>query len=57
MGFLGVCLYGEFIGENIFVQVTLLCGCFEVGDPKWGMYVFFVFCLGVLKVVVICLCD
>ena len=57
VGFQGISLYGWFISNNVFVRVAFLCECLEVGDLKWGVYVFFVFCLGVVEVGVVCLGD
>ena len=57
VGFQGISLYGGFIGNDIFIRFTFLCGCFEVGDPKWEVYMFFGFCLGVVEIVVLCLGD
>ena len=48
-------MYGWFVGNNVFVQVTFLRVGPEIGNVERGVYVFLVFCLGVVEVVGICL--
>ena len=50
-----LCLYDWFTCQDVFVWIAFLDGSFEVSDSQWTVYEFFIFYLGVVKVVSVCI--
>lgn len=43
------------VGLLVIISLSGLHSCVEVVNSKWWVYVFFIFCLCIVEVVVICL--